>query len=71
MIHQRSSSPIIPFVSDDDIDSSSTESDSSWMRPENQLGLELGELYGSQWDDEEVALDKKGEIKYYQAIATY
>jgi hypothetical protein len=68
MIHRRSSSSIIAFIPDDAMDSC-TESDSSWMGPENQLGLEPGELYDSRWDDDEVALDKKGEIKRYEAIA--
>lgn len=74
MIQNRHSSPIIPFISDEDMQSS-TESDSSWWGPENQLGLEPGlepgELFGSRRDDEEVALEKRGEIKYHEAIAKY
>jgi len=50
------SSPIIASFSNNDMDSS-TESDSSWGWPENQLGLELGERFDSRRDDEEVALD--------------
>lgn len=42
---------------------SSTESDSSWGEPGNQLG--------SGRDDEEAALDKKGEVKHHEAIAKY
>jgi len=86
MVQNRYPSPII-VISDEDTrtDSStesdsdtrtdsSTEADSSWWGPENQLGLQPGEQFGSRRDDEdddEVALDKKGEIKYYEAIAKY
>jgi hypothetical protein len=53
MAQNRYSSPISASFYKDDTDSS-TESDSSWGRPENQLGLER---LGSRRDDEEVALD--------------
>ena len=55
---------------DNDVDSC-TESDSPSLGPQNQLGLEPGEQFGSRWDDQVVALDEKGDIKYYEAIAKY
>jgi hypothetical protein len=72
-------SPVISSIPDEDMDSS-TESDVSWLGPQNQLGLEPGEQFGSRWDDEEEALDDEGEaldeefegeIKNYEAIAKY
>ena len=86
MAQNRYSSPILASFSNDDTDSS-TESDSSWGWPENQLGLELGERFDSRRDDEEVALDdeevalddeeeevaleKKGEMIHHEGIAKY
>jgi hypothetical protein len=84
MIRNRSS-PIIPkedTESSTESDSSGSErrvpenaeSDSSsveWWGPENQLGLEPGDQFGLRRDDQVVALDKKGEIKHYEAIAKY
>jgi hypothetical protein len=75
MVQNRYPSPIIVISDEDTRTDSSTEADSSWWGPENQLGLQPGEQFGSRRDDEdddeEVALDKKGEIKYYEAIAKY
>jgi hypothetical protein len=68
MARNRNSSPIIVFSDDDDMESS-TESESSWGWLQNQLGLELGEQFGSQQDDEGVALDKKGEMNHHEGIA--
>jgi len=60
-----------PIIASDEDTGCSSESDSSWWGPENQLGLEPGELFGSRLDDQEVALDEKGEIKHHEAIAKY
>ena len=73
------SSPVI--IPDEDMDNI-TESDSScveWWVPENQLGLEPQpeqllepeDQFGFQRDDQVVALDEKGEIKYHEAIVKY
>ena len=75
MAKNRYSSPII--ISDEDIDSSSTESDSTiesdpdYWGPENQLGLESRELSRYRQDNGEVALDKKGEVKHHEAIVIH
>ena len=81
MVKNRYSSPII--ISDEDIDSSSTESDSTiesdptielnpdYWGPENQLGLESRELSRYRQDNGEVALDEKGEVKHHEAIVTH
>lgn len=72
-------SSIIPIISDEDTDSSCTESDTSWMGPQNQLGLEprrddeeIVDIDEEVVDEvvvgEEVALNKKGEIKHYEAF---
>ena len=75
MAKNRYSSPII--ISDEDIDDSSTELDSTiesdpdYWGPDNQLGLESRELYRYRQDNSEVALDEKGEVKYHEAIVTH
>ena len=67
---ESDSSPITTFIpientdSSTDLDSFSTE----WLWPQNQLGLEPEYLSG---DDQVVALDKKGEIKYHEVIVKY
>jgi len=74
----RYSSPIYSLDLDDDAldeDADSiTESDSDWSGPQNQLGLGSDHLSGRQQDDEDqvvVALNKKGEFKYHEAIVKY
>ena len=67
---ESDSSPITAFIPIENTDSS-TDSDSfsmEWLWPQNQLGLEPEYLSG---DDQVVALDKKGEIKYHEVIAKY
>jgi len=72
MVQNRDSSPVVAFISDEDMDSNTeSESESSWFGPQNQLGLETGENYGSRWDDEEEAMDEEGEIKHYEIITKY
>ena len=51
--------------------STELELESSWWGQENQIGLEPGQQFGAWLDDEEVALDKKGDIKHLEAIAKY
>jgi hypothetical protein len=74
MAQIRHSSPII--ISDDDADSltesdSTIESEPDWWGPENQLGLESGELSRYRQDDDEVTLDERGEIKHNEVIMKY
>jgi hypothetical protein len=73
MSENRRSSPITNF-------NSSTRSDTDessfaeWWAPENQLGLEPDHPFNFGRDNqviEEVALEKKGKIKYHEGAAKY
>lgn len=69
-ITDADTSPITAFIRDDNINRSA-ESDTSsmgWLWPENQLGLEPEQQY---WNDEVLALDKKGKIKYQKVFVKY
>jgi hypothetical protein len=56
---------------DEDISTISDSSSVQWWWPENQQGLEQEDRIGLHSDDQAVTLDKKGEIKLYDAIARY
>lgn len=86
MAQNRYSSPTIPSDDDtESIDypepvlgsdqgsqvNSSTESESPWWLPENQAGLQSGERLWEDEDNEEVALDQEGEIKYHEQITKH
>ena len=71
MVQNRYSSPVTAFSDEDMYSSTESDPDSSWLGPQNQLGLEPEDQFGSRWDDEEEALDNKGEIKHYEAIMKY
>jgi hypothetical protein len=64
------SEPILASDEGTHVDNS-TESESPWWLPENQAGLQSGERLWEDEDDEEVALDNEGEIKYHEPITKH
>ena len=50
---------------------SATESESPWWLPENQEGLQSGEEFWKDNEDEEVALDNEGEINHHEPITKH